>query len=349
MSHSIFLYDEDVSQVVQKHAKIIFNYPKEKIWNQSGVSLQKRIDVRSDFKGRVDRTLTPKNLDRYIVPADGAAPTRCIDGRITVGWNENLALPLGPKVAGGTVHAALAHRIVDTEYLHVNLRFEEDIKYVVRRFKQIGIGVGGHIDNHQKGSNTGCGAVDNINLILDRLQSPEHQEQLRGLAHLILGEAYNSRGVLNEVIGRMLYLDALKPSYMPKEKNNPNGEFLYKNTVMSTLRSEADRQREVIPALHGAHNEVAVVLNFTAHTTFDTDRFSHDNDNDIQVFAWDIWHMYEEAQRLYSYSMLDSIESQHQAVNNRIKYVVTRTLLGIATTMVLTDGSLRLIAVTPGD
>jgi hypothetical protein len=208
------------------------------------------------------------------------------------------------------------------------------------------MGSGGHIDNNQKGSNTGCGAVDNINLILNYLQRPEQQEQLRGLAQLILGEAYNSRGIVNEVIGRMLYLDALKPTYMPRKDDDPKGEFLYKQTVMRTLREEADRQREVVPALSGPHNEVAAVLNFAHGKTFDTDRFSYDNDNEIQVFAWDVWQMYEEAQRLYTYSMLDPIEAQRKAVDDRIKYVVARTLLGISTMMVLTDGSLRLIAVS---
>lgn len=346
---TVTLYDVPLSEVVQRHAKIVFNYPKEKIWNQKGVSLSRRAKGKPTFTRRVNKALKEDNLKRYIVTDDDSAPTRCIDGRITAGWEQDLALrqhPLGPKVAGGTVHAALAHRIVDTEHLHAGLRFEEDIKYVVKRFKQIGIGSGGHIDNNQHGSNTGCGAVDNINLILDRLQRPEHQEQLRGLAQLILGDAYNSRWVINEVIGRMLYLDALKPTYMPKEKNDPKGEFLYKKTVVETVRKEADRAREVVPALAGPHNEVAAVLNFAHGTTFDTDRFSHDNDNELQVFAWDVWHMYEEARRLYGYDMLDSIEDQRRAVDNRIKYVVTRTLLGVSTMMVLTDGSLRLAAIT---
>lgn len=350
MKYSITLYDEPLSEVVQKHSKVVFNYPKEKIWNQKGVSLSRRVQADPGFGKKVDKALKASNLERYIVPEDDSAPTRCIDGRISVGWDSDASLrksALGPKVAGGTVHAALAHRIVDTEHLHARLRFEEDIKYVVERFKQIGIGSGGHIDDHQGGSNTGCGAVDNINLILDRLQRPEHQEQLRGLAQLIMGDAYDRRGIANEVIGRILYLDALKPSYMPKENNDPKGEFLYKKTVVKTLRAQAGRKREVVPALAGPHNEVAAILNFVPGTTFDTDRFSHDNGNRIQVFAWDVWHMYEEARRLYAYDMHAPVDEQRQAVDNRIKYATTRTLLGISTMMVLTDGSLRLAAATP--
>lgn len=350
MKHRITIYDPVVSDVVQKHAKIVFGYPKEKIWNQHGVSLQHRLDDEPRLAARVKKVLRPENIEHYIVPADDAAPTRCIDGRMLAGWDTSETSqqrPLGPKIAGGTVHAALAHRIVDSEHLHEHLRFETDLKYVIDRFKEIGIGFGGHIDDNQSKSNTGCGAVDNINLILDRLQRPEHQQQLRGLAHLILGEAYDGRDIVNEVIGHMLYLDALKPTYMPKADDNPLGEFLYKRTVVETIRCEANANQENVPALVGPHHEVALVLNFVPHTTLDTDRFSHDNGGDIQLFAWDVWHMYEEARRLYPYNMHKPVPEQREAIDNRIKHITTRTLLGVSTLMVLTDGSLRLVAVTP--
>lgn len=350
MKYSVTVYDVPLADIVQKYAKLVFSYPPEKIWNQQGVSLKRRIDEKPELEPAVNRALKRQNLEKYIVAEDDAAPTRCIDGRIRVGWqtDENIRdRPLGPKLAGGTVHAALAHRIVASENLSQKLRFEEDIKAVVERFKEIGFGSGGHIDDHQHGWNTGCGAVDNINLILDRLQRPEHQEQLRSFAQLIMGDAFDRRGIANEIIGRMLYLDALKPSYMPKEGNDPDGEFLYKKTVVKLLRDEASETQEAVPALTGQHHEVALILNFVAGTTFDTDRFSFDNNNEIQVFAWDVWHMYEEARRLYRYDMTSSSAEQIEAIANRNKYVTARTLLGIATAMVLTDGSLRLVATTP--
>ena len=349
MKHTFYVYDRAVSDVVQGHAKIVFSYPVEKIWNQKGVSLRRRVAEDQAFGRRVARALEPDNLSKYLVAADDTAPTRCIDGRIRAGWADDQqmqACSLGPKIAGGTVHAALAHRIVDTEHMRVNLLFEEDIQYVIHRFKEIGIGFGGHIDDHQTGSNTGCGAVDNIHLILDCLQRPEHQEQLRGLTQLILGEAYDGKDIVNEVIGRILYLDALKPSYMPKENDDPNGVFLYKKTVVETIRHEANKSQDSVPALTGPHNEVALLLNFVPGTTFDNDRFSFDNDNQIQIFVWDVWQMYEEAQRLYKYDMHKTVAVQRHAIENRMKYLTTRTLLGVATLMVLTDGSLRLIAAT---
>jgi len=349
MKYQVTVYDQMLSDVVQKYSKLIFNYPKDKIWNPKGVSLQRRIAADPAFGKKVDKALRPANIEKYLVKQDSAAPARCIDGRLIAGWDQDDAIrqgTLGPKLAGGTVHAALAHRIVDSEHMRENLLFEEDLKYVIQRFKEVGLGSGGHIDYNQTGSNTGCGAVDNINLILDRLQRPEHQEQLRELSRLILGESYDGEVVVNEVIGRMLYLDALKPTYMPKQDNDPAGEFLYKATVVKTLREEAKRAREVVPALTGPHNEVATVLNFVPGTTIDTDRFSYDNQNEIQVFGWDVWHMYEEARRLYTYDMHSQVQDQREAIEKRIKYVTTRTLLGVSTLVVLTDGSIQLVAVT---
>src|SRR5579884_1284171 len=257
MSHQIIVYGQPVSEVVQKHAKLVFSYPKQKIWNQNGVSLSRRLTSDQALKSRVDKVLKPANIKRYIVEENDSCPARCIDGRIKAGWTPGNQ-GLGPKVAGGTAHAALARRVVDSENMRENLVFEEDIRAVISRFKDIGIGFGGHIDDNQTGSNTGCGAVDNINLILDRLQRPTHQEQLRGLAQLILGEAYDGRYIVNEVIGRMLYLDALKPTYMPKENNDPDGEFLYKRTIVKTIRARASRSQESVPALIGPHNEIAL-------------------------------------------------------------------------------------------
>jgi hypothetical protein len=346
MNLNVTIYQQSVGALLAAQKKLLFEYPVEKVWNRDGVTLHGRVQHNKQLGRRIKNVLTPANIAGYIVPASEEAPTRCIDGRITQGWNSMVAVQksLGPKIAGGTAHAALTHRIVDVGNLTQHLRFEEDIRYVIQQYKQIGIGFGGHIDDHQHGSNTGCGAVDNINLILERLQRPEPQEQLRGLTKVILGYAFNT-AIVNEMIGRMLYLDALKPRYMPKENNDPKGEFLYKKTIVETIRHEAEKSEEPVPALAGTHNEVAIVLNFVPGTTIDTDRFSYDNNNELQIFGWDIWEMYEEARYLYKYNMYESTDLQRSAIENRLKHITTRTLLGLATTMVLTDGSLHLITV----
>ncbi len=334
--------------LTKKSGEIIFEHEPAKIWNLDGISLKRREAKQPSLKRRVTKALQPTNLNNYLVVADPAAPTRCIDGRIIEGWADDTAIqnrPLGPKIAGGTPHAALTHRIVDVDNLRRNLVFEEDIRYVIQQYKEIGIGFGGHVDDHQKGWNTGCGAVDNINLILEKVQRPGPQQQLRGLTRLIMGDAYNGPKIGNEVIGRMLFLDSVKPSYMPRAGGTASGEFLYKKTIVETLRAQATSNKEPVEKLTGPHNEVAVVLNFVKGMTFDTDRFGFDNQNEIQVFGWDVWEIYEEAARLYPYDMYADIESQRDSVWKRIKHVTTRTLLGVATTMVLTDGSLRVVLV----
>jgi hypothetical protein len=179
---------------------------------------------------------------------------------------------------------------------------------------------------------------------LERLQRPEPQEQLRGLTRVVLGDAYDDT-IVNEVIGRILYIDAIKPRYMPKENDDPHNEFLYKRTIVETIRSQAEQNEEPVPALTGIHSEIAAVLNFVPNTTIDTDRFSYDNDNLIQVFGWDVWEMYEEARYLYPYNMYENVALQRTAIENRIKHITTRTLLGLATTMVLTDGTLKLVTI----
>jgi hypothetical protein len=344
---NITTFDDPLSDLLKSQKELVFEYPKAKIWNQKGISLARRLESDKTLGKKVDAAVSAENIKKYLVKVDSEAATRCIDGRIIENWDLDERLqsrPLGPKVAGGTAHDALAHRIVDVDRLRKDLLYEEDIMHVIRRYKHEHAGFGGHIDRGQHGSNTGCGAVDNIDLILDRLQLPEPQEQLRGLTKIIMGDAYDGP-IINEVIGRMLHLDSLKPRYLPKEDDDPNGEYLYKKTIVDLIRSQASAQSEPVPALSGQHNEVAVVLNFAPNTTFDSDRFSHDSGNEIQAFGWDIWEMYEEARRLYAYDMYTNIALQRTAIENRIKYIATRTFLGIATTMVLTDGSLKVVVV----
>lgn len=344
----IKLLDAPIASLLM--SKVVFEYPQEKIWNPDGISLQKRILITPELSKKIDGVLDPNSFKKYIVPVDPQAPTRCIDGRGTLGW-ENFDTArkqsLGAKVPGGTAHAALTHRIVNVSNIQKDLRFEKDIEAVVKRYKEVGVGFGGHADTHQHGWNTGCGAVDNINLILERLQRPEPQEQIRLLTKLIMGPAYEDLHIMSEIIGRMLFLDALKPSYMPKEGGVPSGEFLYKKTVIDVLRREAASNAEIVPQLSGEHSEVAIVLNSVKGTTIDTDRFCSDNDGQLQVFGWDLWEMYEEAARLYPYSMYMPFNHQQDAIVKRVKHLTSRILLGIATAMVLTDGSLRVITISP--
>lgn len=345
----IKILDQTISQLLA--ADVVFEYPVQKIWNANGISLQKRLASNENFRRKVDAALRTSSLEQYIVVVDPLAPERCIDGRITKGWedfNHEQKSSLGPKVPGGTAHAALTHRIVNVSDMTKNLLFENDIKEVVNIYKSVGASVGGHVDSHHKGWNTGCGAVDNINLILEKLQRPEPHEQIRRAAKHIMGDSYDGIGITSDVFGRMLYLDGMKPSYMPKQGGVAEGEFLYKKTIADLIRREAKSNSEPVPELIGEHKEIAIVLNYVRGTTFDTDRFSHDNKNELQVFSWDIWETYEEAARLYPYDMSMPFKEQKISIHKRMRHVTCRILLGVATTMVLTDGSQKLITVKSG-
>lgn len=142
----------------------------------------------------------------------------------------------------------------------------------------------------------------------------------------MLGEAFEAKHLVNEVVGRMLLLDAFKPSYMPK-KGGSQGEYRYKTVITETILRQSDKDDDPVPELVGPQNEVAIAFNFVPGTTIDTDRLSYGSGNEIQIFGWDIWEMYEEAARLYPYNMYDKLGVQHDAVMRRMKHVITRTLL----------------------
>ena len=335
----------------EESGDIVFDYPSDKIWTGKHISLKNRLEKDPTLEDRINEVLEPNNFRKYIVSADKKAPRRCIDGRPIKGWADNDKLqrrPLGPKVAGATAHAALAQRIVEDDSIKDlvknGLTFNDDILHTIDLYIGAGIGFGIHIDDRAKDNNTGCGAIDNIGRILAKLQSPEALQQLRALTQTILGDSFD-RHVVNDVIARMLFLDAINPRYMPKEGNDPKGEYIYKKTIVDNVKEAAAEHHEPVEQLEGPHNEVALMLNSVVDTTIDTDRLSHDTDGEIQVFGWDVWEVFKEAEMLFP--LVGDSDAQNKAIENRLKHVTVRTILGIATAMVLTDGSLKVGLLKP--
>jgi hypothetical protein len=82
----VIVIDTPVGEIFQKAS--IFEYPLEKIWNPEGISLKRRLEKDSELAKKLKKILTPENLEKYIVPTNTQAPTRCIDGRMTEGWEQ---------------------------------------------------------------------------------------------------------------------------------------------------------------------------------------------------------------------------------------------------------------------
>lgn len=185
------------------------------------------------------------------------------------------------------------------------------------------MGFGGHVDTHGNATRTGCTAVDSLIAVSDKSISPAAKPMLSFLASQAIGDSYSQK-VFGETLENIAEVKSAQDIYFPSG---------YKHEAVDIQRSEAEGSDNV-PALYGDHREFAVVLNYRNNTTVDTDRFAADHGDDIQVFGWDVWEMQEESKRLHP----DSPEKQ-------AKHLMARTVLGLATAMVLTDGSLKLITV----
>ena len=93
-----------------------------------------------------------------------------------------------------------------------------------------------------------------------------------------------------------------------------------------------------VSVLEGGHRECLVVVNFVPDTTMASNRFADDHGG-LQAFGYDIWRSRQLAETL--------LPLPAQEVD-RHRFVMARVMITIATLMVLTDGTLPLLARVPG-
>jgi len=192
------------------------------------------------------------------------------------------------------------------------------------RYKKLGLGFGGHIDDHQHHENTGCGAIDKIPEIFEKMLDPEFADSAEPFLKAMLGTDYNMRTVL----ALLLKARTIRPEYFEK---NASGEYKYKKKIIDTLTRNGGGKKKTVEKLVGDHREVALIVNHEKGKTFDRDRFSKDNDDEIQAFNYDFWRSRHVARKLYS------------SGKERKEFLSMRAMLAVATTMVLTNDSLKVI------
>jgi hypothetical protein len=336
-----YSYLGPIAQVATINA--ISKHPRQEVWT-GGIGLTSRIGSGKVTTRRISEALEPKRLEPYFVQSDLTARMRCIDGRILAGYEDDLALqhrPLGPQVPGGTAMAALAVRVLHADKISDSVSFSKDIHSVVMQFREKGMGFGGHIDDidHPHGD-TGCGAIDNTPLILQRIASPVAQQQLRGLTSILLGNRYDNM-TLDTIIGRIINLESISNHYFMVDRKT--GRYEYKQAVVDELRSITSAAGDPIARLVGPHHEVGLVVNMVRGTTFDCDRFSADNKHQLQLFNFDFWSSQHGASVLYPVNNDITYAEAKRNLRMQHEYMTCRILLAIATTMVLTDGSIKLI------
>lgn len=304
------------------------------------ISLETRTQ---DVKDSVEAVLEPDNLDRYYVKSSDRAPARCIDGRCISCFDEGAetaaSRELGPQNPGGTVTAALCSRVAAWGSMYTEkFSLVEDIHYMNDIFDKLGYTSGGHIDDHAPENMTGCGAIDKVPEILERITDPSAQKQVRKLTRLLLGDAY-SQEIVDSISGRLLSLEGMSDEYFMEDEA---GELEYRKDAIKTLENNNPHGVE---KLTGSHNEIALVINLVEGTTFHRDQFSVDNDNEVQLFNYDFWRSVQLAEKLYPIDSDDDIKNTENAIL-RSRYVTVRALFAVGTAMILTDGSIELIVRT---
>lgn len=116
------------------------------------------------------------------------------------------------------------------------------------------------------------------------------------------------------------------------------GIYAYKQKIIADLSKDGTVSR-----LAGPHTEVGLVVNMQHGTTFDGDRFSADNNNELQLFNYDFWFTLHVANVLYPVNHDVSFATAKLNLRLQHKYILCRTLLAVAVLMVLTDGSVSLL------
>ncbi len=270
----------------------------------------------SNIDRQIDIAGIQVQLNEYYVPVGSHAKTRCIDGRHDPELDEG---NLGPQVPGGAPGAALAYRLgVDKDDL-TRGTFYNDAEIMIESYVRLGLAPGGHRDNHEHDADVvGCGAIDGIELILERMIDPKLVEDHKRLVKTLLGTSFNRDQYLR-VLGAGLVLRSRSTDY-----------FAGRGDILNLLEEKAPKS---VSVLEGHHQEGLVVVNFVPNTTLTSNRFARDHQN-VQAFGYDIWRSRQLAQTLFP---LPS-----QAVD-REQFITARVMLTIATLMTLTDGSLPLL------
>ncbi len=336
----------------KKHNALPASYAKEQIW--TGI-ISKLKDTTHDpeLAKLIEAALDPLNLENYYVNAKITARTRCIDGRLLAGYllESGLVDPamvgrdLGPQVPGGTPSAALIYRIINRNWQE-KPTLGNDIRLISKIYQAHGIRMGGHIDGHKADHlfDSGCGAIDNMPAILDRITSPYAIGELKGLVRALMGDGFNP-DTYDMVEGRMLLLESMRDFYFGKyDIGNGQSEFAFKKDAIQVLNENAEKEHHPVAKLTGDHHEHALVINLVKGTTFDRDRFWADNQGRVQLFNYDLWRSEDFANILYPTNLRKQTPEQNRQHHiEQQPFLTARIMYAVATAMVLTDGSLDLI------
>ena len=174
---------------------------------------------------------------------------------------------------------------------------------------------GAHTDDHAKGDNCGCGAIDKAPRIIENVG--RYEKQIAGAAALILGD---DEGIQNVIDNFKNYHEAHE------------GQAYRGSGVMDEIIEDG----KIVKELSGAHQEVAIVLNMVPGYTIDQQQIRTVSDDHAQVFGVDVPRLTTVSERLYP----EDKAAQKKAFISMVVYT-------LATAGTLTKGDLPVFVVSP--
>jgi len=302
--------------------------PDKKLWSGTISADTKTLGSRlkhKSFKEYLD------SVNKYYYQITPAAHVRCIDGRKSKhvaevnGREELLAERLGPQSAGGSPVGALSHRIAEWDE-RPQANIIDDTVSTINLYSRLGLPslVGAHDDDHAEFPNTGCGAIDRMPEILERIVDPKSEKIVRYYSQAIVGEGFDDEQ-FDVVMDRFRQLESDKGrrQYLLEKSN---GQYEYKKQTLDALRTHNPKSVET---MSGGHREFAVVINKHKGTTFHRDLFCWDSGNEAQIFNYDHWLSEERANYIYT-----------DSPTLHLRFLISGAMYAVGTCMVLTDGSL---------
>jgi hypothetical protein len=326
-----------------------------------------------------------ERITDYYQLADLTAASRCVDCRRSVaslapGFFEQ-PRPLGPQTTGATAVLAKVDRIVQMgDDPVIRTTHGQDLRRIGTKFKRAGLRSGAHIDidhlalgagvrdivvkaageyalkgllkqaagEHVQRTlatahDIGCTAVDKMLPIARKKIDTEAAIEMYGLARLLLGGTFDWR-VVDELVGRELRLLAHDAQYF--EQDPGTGILLYRQQALEQILAFAEEREAAYEILQGPMNPVALIYNTVYPYTFNRDRFSHDNSDEIQAFNHDIWRSTGVvAPVLYPFKPGMTPAQRERVQRKHIEFETLRAMYTIGTMMTATDGTGHLIVI----
>ena len=280
------------------------------------ISVAELINNKTYTIGQINNA--KQKINNYYVKVNGSAKTRCIDGRQDPKLDST---NIGPQVPGGSLGAALAYRLGAHKEDLTKTTFLQDTNYIINKLLSFGLKPGGHRDvlnSTSQNNKVGCGALDNMEHILKTMLEPKLVNNHKCIVQNLLNNDYAGDIYLCN-LGMATILNGQSERYFMDKQNAL--DILEKNNKSS------------IATLSGSHNEVFVIINYVSNTTFDSNRFSKEN-NGMQAFGYDIWRTKQVAELLFP---------EPKQATDKSNYITARVMFTVATLMALTDGSQELL------